>query len=160
MELVTKDVILRCYDKHELVSQIHRLGNDSVMSVSLVDVTMDEDEHVDLLGVQALLRCGNLIDVNLDGATFSLFMIRSLAQSCPKIRSLSLCAITDPDDGSSLLALATSGALETLNVSCWFELSNSSVLHLVSGCVSLRSMVVSHCKDLTISANEASSRRP
>ncbi len=126
---------------------------------------MDEDEHEDLLGhmllgVQALLRCGNLTEVNLYGATFSLFIIRSLAQSCPNIRSLSLCAITDPDDGSSLLALATSGALETLNVSCWFELSDESVLHLVSGCVSLRSMVVSHCKDLTISDGQASSRRP
>ena len=47
MELVTKDAILRCYYKQDLVSQIYMLGNDNVMSVSLVEVTMDEDEHED-----------------------------------------------------------------------------------------------------------------
>jgi hypothetical protein len=112
-----------------------------------------------LRDVSAILSCVNVTDIDLSGVSMNLPLIAALAVSCLRLRHLNLRALADPDDGTSLLALASSRSLETLNVSCWEELCDDSVVEVVSGCRSLRSMVVSHCATLSITPDMAASLR-
>lgn len=136
-----------------------------VETLSLVEADLyvlnDEppSDGANLRDVSAVLSCGNVTNLDLTGVSMDLLLISALVLNCPKLRHFCLTAITDPDDGASLLALASSPTLETLGVACWDKLSNDSVRQIVSGCRSLRSMVVSHCTALSITSVVAAELR-
>ena len=77
---------------------------------------------------------------HLDGVIMHLFMIADVASNCNKIESLSLCGITDPDSGASLRVLSTASSLRVLSVSCWSELCDEAVSHIVTECSTLQSL--------------------
>ena len=136
-----------------------------VEELSLREATLDVYDDFplpvftqNLRDVTAILSCVNLTKLYLDGASMNFEFISTIPDNFPNLRHLSLKAITDPDDGTSISTLVSS-RLETLDVACWCDLQDEVVLQLVSGCRSLRSMVVSHCTALSITATEAASSR-
>jgi hypothetical protein len=119
--------------------------------------TFDDSESIPnpnntTLNYEAVFSCCNLLDINLDGATFSLWIFSGIAENYPHIQSISVHGVTDPDDGASLEILEGCYKLRTLNISSWFELSDSSVVTLIPRSVSLCSMFISYCRCLRAEA--------
>ena len=109
----------------------------------------------------AIFSCKFLIDVDVAGIVCDGLWIGGLAKNCIHIQRLNLCGVFDKDmTGWHLLPLTTCTELYELSVSCWDELCDEAVIRLVSGCCSLRHMLVSHCTRLTLTADVASSLRP
>mmetsp|Transcript_63007 Transcript_63007/g.123791 ORF Transcript_63007/g.123791 Transcript_63007/m.123791 type:complete len:206 (+) Transcript_63007:84-701(+) len=144
--------------RSSLPRSVNRMRASNVTSLSLIGFLFsavgpnDEILFKNVLDYQAVFSCFNLLDINLDGADVSLLIFRGIAENCPRIQSISVRAIADPDDGASLEVLAACHELRVLNVSSWFDLTDRSVVHLISECLSLCSMLVSHCKCITAEA--------